>query len=274
MTHRAREALLNYVILTTLAIVVLFPLLGIVSLAFQAGGGIGSQISLPTSFSLDTLLRTWGQAGFATAIPNSLIIATSVMLISGIVSTLAGYAFGALRVPFASPIFYVFLAGLVVPLEAYIIPLYFEIRSLSLLDTLPGVIIPLSAQMLPFGIFWMRANFRAMPSGLIDAAEVDGAGTWATLWHVLLPISRPALGALGVLTFLFAWNDFLLAVFIISSNDLRTAPLQLGIFVGLRNTDTAALAAAALIVSIPVLIVYVLFQRQLISGLMVGAVKE
>lgn len=274
MTLRARERLLNYAILTTLAIVVLFPLLGIVSLAFQPGGGVGSQIDIPTSFTLDTLLRTWDTAGFGTAIPNSLIVASSVTLISMVVSTLAGYAFGALRVPFASPFFYMFLAGLVVPFEAYIIPLYFEIRALSLLDTLPGVIIPLSAQLLPFGIFWMRANFRAMPKALIDAAEVDGAGTWATLWHVLLPMSRPALGALGVLTFLFAWNDFLLAVFILSSNDLRTAPLQLGIFVGLRNTDTAALAAAALIVSIPVLIVYVLFQRQLISGLMGGAVKE
>jgi raffinose/stachyose/melibiose transport system permease protein len=224
--------------------------------------------------SLDSLQRAWDIGGFATAIPNSLIVATSVTVISIVVSVLAGYAFGALRVPYASPLFYVFLIGLVVPLEAYVIPLYFEMRALSLLDTLPGLIIPLTAQMLPFGIFWMRANFRAMPPGLIDAAEVDGAGTWQTLRYVLLPISRPALSGLAVLLFLFAWNDLLLAVFMISSNDLRTAPLQLGIFVGLRSTDTAALAAAALIVSIPVLIVYVAFQRRLIDGLMAGAVKE
>lgn len=274
MTTRSREVVLNYAMLTVLAVVVLFPLLGILSLAFQSGGGLGSQIELPTSVSLDTLARTWDVGGFGTAIPNSLMVASSVTVISIIVSTLAGYAFGALRVPYAGPLFYVFLAGLVVPFEAYIIPLYFEMQSLGLLDTLPGIIIPLSAQMLPFGIFWMRANFRTMPRALIDAAEVDGAGTWTTLRHVLLPMSRPALGGLGVLTFLFAWNDFLLALFIVSSNDMRTAPLQLGIFVGQRSRDTAALAAAALIVSIPVLIIYVLFQRQLISGLMAGAVKE
>lgn len=274
MQGRRLDRILNYGVLTILSAIVLFPLLGIVSLAFQAGGGLASQVELPTAFSLDTLIRTWEVGGFATAIPNSLIVATSVTIFSMVVSTLAGYAFGALRVPFASPLFYVFLAGLVVPFEAYIIPLYFELRGMSLLDTLPGIILPLTAQMLPFGIFWMRANFRTMPRVLVDAAEVDGAGTWATLRYVLLPISRPALAALGVLTFLFAWNDFLLALFVISSNDLRTAPLQLGIFVGQRSKDTAALAAAALIVSIPVLIVYLFSQRQLIRGLMAGAVKE
>ncbi len=274
MRARTSERVVNYLILGVLVAVVLFPLLGVLSLAFQAGGGVGSQVAMTTDLSFDSLVRAWDVGGFATAIPNSLIVAGSVTVITGAVSVLAGYAFGVLRVPFAGPLFYVFLAGLVVPFEAYIIPLYFEMRSLSLLDTLPGVIIPLSAQLLPFGIFWMRANFRAMPAGLIDAAEVDGADTWRTLWHILLPISRPALSALGVLLFLFAWNDFLLAVFILSSNDLRTAPLQLGIFVGLRSTDTAALAAAALIVSLPVVIVYILFQRRLIEGLMAGAIKE
>ncbi|MEO8462463.1 MAG: carbohydrate ABC transporter permease [Chloroflexota bacterium] len=268
------ESALNYAILSILALIVIFPLLGMATLAFQPEGLRAGQLTFPPSFTLDTILHAWEAGSFATALRSSAVTAGSTTVITVTVAVLAGYAFGTMRMRFSSILFSLFLAGLIVPLEAYVVPLYYQLRTMSLLDTLPGLVGPLSAHLLPFGIFWMRAQFRTTPRALIEAAQLDGAGSWAVLRYVLLPIARPAISSLGVLTFLWAWNDFLLTLIVISSNDLRTAPLQLGLFVGVHSSDTSALAAAALIVSVPVLVIYVLFQRQLIQGLLEGGVKE
>jgi raffinose/stachyose/melibiose transport system permease protein len=274
MRASRRERFANYAILTVLAFAVLYPMLAVLGLAFQSGLGRAGDFSFPPEFTLDTLARTWQEGRFYTALQSSAVVATACTLLTGTVAVLAGYAFGAMRVPFASLVYYLFLAGMIVPLEAFVVPLYYELRAFGLLDTFPGLILPLSAHLLPFGVFWMRAQFRTTPSALIEAAHIDGAGSWGTLRYVLLPLARPAIASLGVLTFLWAWNDFLLTLIIISSNDLRTAPRQLGLFIGVRASDVQALAAAAVIVTIPVMVIYVLFQRRLIQGLMEGGVKE
>lgn len=274
MRASRQERFANYTILTVLSLVVLYPMLAVLGLAFQSGIGRAGSFTFPPELTLDTLARTWEEGRFFSALRSSAIVAISTTLLTGSVAVFAGYAFGAMRVPFASFFYYVFLAGMIVPLEAFVVPLYYELRAMGLLDTLPGLILPLSAHLLPFGVFWMRAQFRTTPTALIEAAQIDGAGSWSTLRYVLLPLARPAIASLGVLTFLWAWNDFLLTLIIISSNDLRTAPLQLGLFIGVRTSDVQALAAAAVIVTIPVMIIYVVFQRRLIQGLMEGGVKE
>lgn len=273
MTGRQREAYLNYGVLVFLSLVVALPTIGLLALAFHPDrGGISSLLSL-NNLTLDTLHRVWVDGGFSTALRNSAIVAVSATTISLIASTTAGYAFGILQPRWSSPLFYVFLSGLIIPLEAYVVPLYYQLQSMHLLDTLPGLILPLSAQMLPFGIFWMRSQFRAVPQELLDAAYVDGASSFAVLRHVLLPLVRPSVASLCVLTFMWTWSDFLLSLFVISTEGRRTAPLQLGLFAGVHVADVSGLAGAALIVSLPVLVVYVLLQRRLIDGLMEGGVK-
>lgn len=274
MRSARAQTVANYLVLTVLSAIVLLPVVGLVGLSVHPRGSAIGDIFTFDNLTLATLKHAWNEGDFSSALRNSAIVATSVTVISLLIAVPAGYAFGVLRPPGSDLVFYLFIAGLIVPLEAYVVPLYYQLRDLSLLDTRAGLIVPLSAQMLPFGVFWMRAQFRSMPTALIDAARVDGASSVTVLARVLLPLVRPGVASLAVLTFLWAWNDFLLALFMISSEQLRTAPLQLGLFVGVRTSDISSLAGAALIVSLPVIVVYVFFQRRLIHGLMEGGVKE
>jgi raffinose/stachyose/melibiose transport system permease protein len=271
---RNLELGLRYVVLALFVIGIVYPLLGVLELAFVPNGSQLTGVVIPNALSLDTIARAWDFGQFGQALRNSALVAGLVTIGCVTLSTLAGYGFGRMRFRGSSLLFYVFVAGLVVPLEAYLIPLYYQLRQLGLLDSIAGLVLPLLAQSLPFGVFWMRASFRSLPQALIEAARLDGAGTFAVLRYVLIPLLLPALTTLLVLTFVYTWNDFLLSLVVISSEDLRTAPLSLALFIGQRTTDVTGLAAGALIISVPVIIVFVLFQRSLIRGVLAGALKE
>ena len=140
-------------------------------------------------------------------------------------------------------LFYVFLLGLMVPIEAMIVPLYYDLRDLGLTDTYWALILPQIAPSVAFGTFWMRAFFRGVPRSLVEAARIDGASTWFTLWRVLLPLARPAVLTMTVLLFMWTWNEFLLALVMVSDENLRTAPLGLAFFQGRNTSDLTLLAA-------------------------------
>lgn len=273
MTTRL-DVSLRYGVLAIAILAIVYPLLGVLELALVPHGERLTGIEWPSSLSLDTVVRAWNFAHFGTALMNSGIVATAVTVACVLLSTLAGYGFGRMHFRGETLLFYMFVMGLVVPLEGYLIPLYYDLRSYGLLDSLGGLIVPLLAQSLPFGVFWMRASFRSLPQALVDAARVDGAGSFAVLRFVLVPLLVPALTTLLVLTFVSTWNDFLLSLVVITSSANQTAPLSLALFIGQRTTDVAGLAAGALIISVPVVIVFVLFQRSLIRGILAGALKE
>jgi raffinose/stachyose/melibiose transport system permease protein len=273
MSRRRLELLLHYLTIAIFLIWILYPLLGVLELAFLRNGASLTGIVIPRHLTFATFTRAWDFAQFGTALENSAIVAGSVTVGCVLLSTLAGYAFGRTRFVGSRVLFYVFILGLVIPLEAYLIPLYFELRGEGLLDSRIGLILPLLAQSLPFGVFWMRASFRAMPQSLIEAAWIDGAGSFAVLRRILAPILRPAIMTLLVLTFVFTWNDFLLSLVVITSQQHQTAPLALALFIGQRTTDVTGLAAGAVIISIPVIVVFVFFQRTLIRGILAGALK-
>jgi raffinose/stachyose/melibiose transport system permease protein len=193
-----------------------------------------------------------------------------VVVVASALSILAGYALGTMEFRGATVLFYVFLAGLMVPTEAIVIPLYFDLRSVGLDNTLPGLMLPQV-----FGVFWMRAYFRSAPRSLIEASRIDGASSWTTLRRVLVPVGRPAILTMVVLIAMWTWNEFLLALVIVNSNeDRRTAPLGLSIFQGQHQTEYQLLMAGALIVAAPVVLVYVFLQRHFIAGMLSGAIKE
>ena len=170
-------------------------------------------------------------------------------------------------------LFYVFLLGLVFPIEAMIVPLYFDLRDLGLTDTYWALILPQIGLSVAFGTFWMRAFFLSTPRSLVEAARIDGASSWTTLWRVLVPFGRPAILTMMVLVFMWTWNEFLLALVMVSSENLRTAPLGLAFFQGQHTSDLTLLAAGAVIVATPVVVVYVFLQRHFIRGMLTGAVK-
>ena len=188
-------------------------------------------------------------------------------------SILAGYAFGTMRFRGSQVLFYVFLLGLMVPTEAMIVPLYYDFRDLGLTDTYWALILPQAGTSIAFGTFWMRAFFRSVPRSLGEAARLDGATSWSALWRVVLPLGRPAVVTMMVLVFMWTWNEFLLALVMVSDESLRTAPLGLAFFQGRNTSDFSLLAAGSVIVATPVVILYVFLQRHFIRGMLAGAVK-
>ncbi len=188
-------------------------------------------------------------------------------------SILSGYAFGLMRFRGQTVLFYVFLLGLMIPMEAIIVPLYYDMRDLHLTNTYWGLILPQIATSCAFGTYWMRTYFRSVPRSLVEAARIDGASPWFTLWRVLLPLARPAVLTMTVLLFMWTWNEFLLALVMVSDDNLRTAPLGLSFFQGRNTSDLTLMSAGSVIVALPVVIVYVFLQRHFIRGMLAGAVK-
>jgi raffinose/stachyose/melibiose transport system permease protein len=157
------------------------------------------------------------------------------------------------------------------PIEVVIVPLYFDLRDLHLTDSLVTVGLVESGAFLPCGVYWMRTHFATIPRDIIEAAQLDGAGAWQLFRRIHLPLAVAPLTTLGVIYFMWCWNQFLLVLTIISDTTKRTAPAGLGFFVGPHSTDYPLLSAATLIVIVPVVVVYLIFQRKFIAGMLAGA---
>jgi raffinose/stachyose/melibiose transport system permease protein len=266
------EQTLGYVILGAFSLIALAPILGIVLTALQDPGG-GAMFGTFDGFHFGNFKTAWEEGNFGTYLKSSVIVAVAVVASASLLSILAGYAFGLMRFRGSQLLFYVFLLGLMVPMEAMIVPLYYDFRDLGLTDTYWGLILPQVGTSVAFGTFWMRAFFRGVPPSLVEAARIDGASSWFTLWRVLLPLARPAVLTMTVLLFMWTWNEFLLALVMVSDEGLRTAPLGLSFFQGRNTSDLTLLAAGSVIVATPVIVLYVFLQRHFIRGMLAGAVK-
>jgi raffinose/stachyose/melibiose transport system permease protein len=264
MSTRAERAV-NHAVLAVFAVVAVFPMIGIVTQALQ----------LPGNLSFDTFRTAWTEGHFGSYLRNSVIVTAVTVVLASAFSIMAGYALGTMRFRGAGAVFLLFLAGLTIPTEAVVVPLYFDLRSAGLDNTYAGLILPQVAMSVAFGTFWMRAYFRSVPRSLMEAARMDGASSWTTLWRVLVPVGRPAILTMVVLITMWTWNEFLLPLVIVNSDEaLRTAPLGLSFFQGAHKTDYSLLMAGALIIAAPIVIVYVFLQRQFIAGMLSGAIKE
>ena len=273
MITSSAERAATYVIALAFAAAAVAPLLGILVSALHPPGTLLSGINLPETLSLDTFAAAWERGSFQTLMSSSLIVSTSVVVLTTLAAIPAGYAFGVIRFPFSNVLFYVLIAGIIIPFEAVIIPLYYTFRDLGLANTYAALILPQAGLQVCFGTFWMRAFFRSAPGELIEAARIDGATTWQVLWRVLVPIARPAILTLVVLVFAWSWNDFLLALVMISDEAHRTAPLGLSVFKSRYGLDVPSVSAAAILVALPILALYLVAQRQFIRGVLSGSVK-
>jgi raffinose/stachyose/melibiose transport system permease protein len=276
MTVSRREQLLSYFVLCAFAVIALYPVISIVLLALHKRSDLVTGFSIPHSLDFSSFKTAWEEGGFDRGLVNSFIVAATVTIVSAVLSTLAGYAFGTMRFRGSDTLFYLLLIGLIFPYEATVIPLYYVFKDIGLTDTYWALILPQIGLSVPFGTFWMRAFFRSTPISLVEASRLDGASSFVALWRVLLPHAWPAITTMLVLVFMWTWNEFLLALVMIQSDDLRTAPLGLALFSGAnRGTqNTTLVAAAAVLVALPVVIVYVFLQRSFIRGMFAGAVKE
>ena len=271
MTSR-RELSLTYAVLGAFSLFALLPVVGIVVTAMQDPDGLaafGSFDGLHPSNFVDA----WRDGSFGPYLRSSVIVTTVVVVVASVLSVLAGYAFGLMRFRGSQVLFYLVLLGLMIPTEAIVVPLYYDYRDLGLTDTYWALILPQAGISTAFGTFWMRAFFRSVPRSLVEAARLDGSSSWVTLWRVILPLGRPAVLTMVVLVFMWTWNEFLLALVMVSDEGLRTAPLGLAFFQGRNTSDEALLAAGSVIVATPVVLVYLVLQRHFIRGMLSGAVK-
>jgi raffinose/stachyose/melibiose transport system permease protein len=276
MSDARRDQLMSYLILGVFSLIALYPVFSIVVLALHKRSDLVTGFSLPHSLDFSTFKTAWNEGNFGRGLINSAIVAGSVSIATAILCTLSGYAFGAMRFRGSDTIFYLLLLGLIFPYEATVIPLYYVFKDYGLTNSLWALILPQIGLSVPFGTFWMRAFFRSTPLSLVEASRLDGASSFATLWRVLLPQAWPAITTMIVLVFMWTWNEFLLALVMIQSDSLRTAPLGLALFAGANrgSQDATLVAAAAVLVALPVVIVYVFLQRSFIRGMFAGAVKE
>lgn len=272
-TARRLARVLLYAFLTVGSIIVAIPLVSILSVALQPAGTPTTGLTWPATPAWSNFAAAWTTGHFSGLMLNSLIIAAVVVPGALTVSVLAGYALGTMRFRGSGPIFALFLIGLVMPFESTIVPLYYNLRGMGLVDTYTGVMLPEIALYSCFGVFWMRSFFRSTPRALIEAARIDGASNWRILVSVLLPLARPAILTLATLFFIWSWNEFLLALVVLTSPEHQTAPAGLGLFVGERTSDIPGLSAGAIIVSLPIIMLYALLNRKIISGMLQGAVK-
>jgi len=268
---RSLSNFILYLVLGFFLLTVILPFLSIILASFKNTAELTrGALTLPEVWRWSNYVDAWSQAHFNWYFRNSLIVVIPVVLFGTLFSILAGYAFGQIRIPFSRGLFVLFLLGIIVPQESYIIPLYYMENAMGLTDTYWGMILPQIGMSVCFGVFWMRGFFASVHRDLIDAARVDGANHWAILWRVLAPNAGAAISTLVVLLFLWTWNDFLIALVLVSSDSLRTLPLGLAFFQGRYATNVPLIAAGATIVSLPTIIIYLIFQRQFVRGITSG----
>ncbi|HLS01841.1 MAG TPA: carbohydrate ABC transporter permease [Beutenbergiaceae bacterium] len=257
---------LNYLIAIGFAAFALTPIVVIVWTALTPAPGSAGGVGV--------FVHAWQEANFSSYMAHSALVALIVVATASVCSIMAGFALGSMRFRGASLWFAVFLFGLMIPTEAIVVSLYFDLRALKLTDTIWAIVLPQIAQSVAFGTYWMRAYFRSTPHSLVEAATLDGASRWQILWRILVPTGRPAVVTLVLLTFMWTWNEFLIPLVMNPSGSFRTAPLALGLFKGQHVQATSLLAAAAVLVALPVVGLYAFLQRHFIQGMLEGALRE
>ncbi len=281
MTAGRLERIGSYGVLTLFSVLAIYPVLSILFLALHRKTDLVTGFAFPTRIDLSSFKAAWTEGRFGTGFKSSFVVAATVTVVSAVLSIGTGYAFGTMRFFGDRVVFPIILLGIIFPYEATVIPLYYDFENvplvhLHLLNTYWALILPQIGQSVAFGTFWMRAFFRSAPRSLIEAARIDGATSFGVLWRVLLPQARPAVMTMSVLVFTYTWNEFLLALVLVSgSQSHQTAPLGLSFFAGaVRAGDPTKVAAAAVLVAAPILVVYLFLQRHFVRGMLAGAIKE
>ncbi|MFF1905413.1 carbohydrate ABC transporter permease [Kitasatospora sp. NPDC058218] len=227
---------------------------------------------LPGDAFGDNVDRLQAKIGLGRVLFNSLLVAGLQTVGALIVALLAGYAFAKFRFRGRTVLFAVLLSTLVVPEQVMLVPLFKMMMSFGLLDTYQAVVLP--GLCVPFAIFLMRQSLSGMPDELLDAARVDGAGEFRVLWSVVVPVMRPVLAALSIFLFLGSWNQFVWPLIALRSAEMHTLPVALATLHGMKaTTDYGAILAGTAVSTVPMMVLFLVLQRQFISGLLAGATK-
>jgi len=272
--RRTTGLAMRHVVLVAMAALTLFPVVLIISTALKTPQDVRSDpFGLFSSFSFENLRSAWTVGRFSSYLWDSVLLTVPSTVVVIVISTMAGYAFARLPFPGRTVLFYLVVLGLLVPFFTYMIPLYFQLRSMGLLDSLVGANLVLISTNLSFGTFFMRAFFSDLPEELEQAARIDGASESRIFAQVMMPLVSSGAAALAVFTFLSNWNNFLVPLLYLPSGKYRPLTAGLYNFTGGRSMDIGPLAAGTLITIVPVIAIFVILQRQVTQGFLSGAVK-
>lgn len=273
-TGRAIRGTVLHIVLVIGAIVMVGPFLWMALSGLKSSSDIFRvpPTFFPSQWEWGNIKSSFTQLPFGRAYFNSFYI--SVLVVGGqlITCSMAAYAFAKINFPFRNTIFIVFLATMMVPAQVTIVPLYLIMKWLGWIDTHLSLIIP-GALFNAFGVFLLRQFFMGLPNELFEAAIIDGAGVWKVYWSIMLPLVRPALSALGIVSFMGSWNNFFYPLIFLNSTNNFTVPILLNMFKGLYSVDWPDMMAASTIAVFPVLIAYLIGQRYIIEGITLTGIK-
>ena len=272
---------LIYCILILYTCVVVFPMTWLLYTSLKTDREIFlNPFSLPDLGDIQWMnfANAWTKGHFGDYFFNSIVLTVGTVTLSVLVAAMAAYALSRFRFPGARPLFFYFLAGLMIPLQLAIVPLFFQMKQIGLLNSRLGLLIAYVAFGMPFAIFILTGFFKSLPSSLHESALIDGCGELRAFWSVMLPLARPGLITVGIFSFLGTWNEFFMAFMFLSgegSETLRTLPLGLAniTIVSQYRSDWGMAFAGLVLMMLPTLLVYSVLQQHLTKGITVGALK-
>lgn len=280
MRPSAARVIVTHAALIAATLVTLYPVLWVVRTALSPGGGLSLSASpVPREATLDNFADVVGTTGaggewlFGRQLLNSIVVASAATLVGLVLSATAAYAFSRFRFPGREGGMRFLLVTQMFPGVVMAIPLYILLDRLGLLDSLTGLVLVYATTTLPFCIWMLKGWFDTLPREIEEAALIDGASRRVYFVRIVLPLSRPTLVVTGLFSFMSAWNEFILASTFLGREEVFTLPVLLHRYVGAQHTDWPRFAAGAIIVSIPIMALFLALQRHLVGGLTAGSVK-
>jgi N-acetylglucosamine transport system permease protein len=266
----------SHTVLIIWCLLVVVPLLWVILSSFKTSSEIfASPFGLPASWNFTNYRNAWTTAGIGSFFFNSVIVVFGALFLTMLFGAMSAYVLARFRFPGSRLLYYLMLAGLTFPIFLAIVPLFFVLRGIGLLNTLPGLILTYAAFAFPFTVFFLHAFFRSLSRSIAEAAAVDGAGEWRIFFQIMLPMARPGLATVAILNFVGLWNQFLLPVALNTNPENYVLTQGMASFASQAgySVDFGALFAAVVITVVPVLIVYLIFQRQLQGSVSQGTNK-
>lgn len=270
----APRTVVLYAIATVMSLVILVPIGYGVLGGFKDNGQLASNpLGLPSPWMVSNYTGILASPDFWRPLWNTTYIAVVTTVLTVLVAAMAGYVFARFAFRGREIVFMIFTIGLMFPFAVAILPLFIMLRELDLLNNPLGVILPQAAFQLPVTIIILRGFFRAIPGEIEEAATLDGCGPFGFFWRILLPMARPALATVSVLTIVFSWNNFFLPLVVFGDKELWTIPVAVSQFSSEHSTDTAKILAYVVLAMVPALGIYAIAERHLVGGLTSGATK-
>ena len=273
--HRSRtSSSLIYLIAIIIAVITLFPVVWIVISSFKNGSElfVYPPSMWPKVPTLSNYVYAFHKGNFVLFFKNSAYVAVLSTVITVIINTMAGYAFAKYRFKGNTTLFLFFLATLMLPLEVIMIPIFQVVKFFGMYNTFLGIIIPPAAT--PAGVFLLRQYFYSIPNELMESARIDGASEVRIFTSIMIPLAKSAMSVLAIFSFMWRWNDFMWPLLVIRDTDKYTVQLALNNFNGQYSVDWNGLLAMSVITMVPVLVVFLIFQKQFVRGLVTSGMKE